>query len=324
VHSFEHVDVVSTKQAVELLAGDPRARAIAGGTDLVPEMRLGLRAPDRLINLKTLAELQTIRADNGTLRLGALAPLHVVADHQAVVANAPALVAAIKSAASPQIRTAATIGGNLLQESRCWYFRGPFHCWLKGGPTCDAAQGENSRQAIFGGGPCYTVQPSDPATALVALGARIRIQGIDGQHTMPLSRFFTVPTAEHRALTNLGPGEVLTAVEVSWPAPGERSGFRKAMDRAAFSFALASVAWRLGMADGVVRTANLVLGGVAPVPWRAAAAERALVGQRLTPETIDRVAQAATTGAHPLALNDYKVPLVQGLVREVLCDLSSD
>lgn len=315
---FEHVDATSPTEAVKLLEADPRARPIAGGTDLIPEIRLGIRSPDRLVNLKAVTGLDEVRSEDGCLRIGALARLADLAANPLIRDNLPALAEAIDLAASPQIRNSATLGGSLCQESRCWYFRGPFHCWLKGGACCDAEHGDNRYQAILGGGPCFTVQPSDPATALVALNARATIVGPDGERSVPLDQFFTRPEDGHRALTCLNQGEILGAVEVPWPGSGERQQFLKAMERAVFDFALASVACLVGIQKDRVASARIVLGGVAPVPWRATAAEKVLVGNRPDRTTIDRAATAATEGARPLSTNGYKVDLAQALVRRAL------
>jgi len=322
MQAFEHVNATTANEAAELLAADPQARAIAGGTDLVPEMRLGVREPDRLINLKTIKEAAGICDVDGHVQIGALTRLSDVAAHPLIQKNFPCLVDAIRDAASPQLRNVATLGGNLCQDSRCWYFRGPFACWLKGGTCCDAEHGDNRHQAIFGGGPCYTVHPSDPATALVALNARLLIQGVEGERTVSLHDFFRIPYDNHRALNILEPGELVRRIDIPWPTSGERSVFLKAMDRSAFSFALASVACILKVESGRVRAARLVLGAVAPIPWRAIGSEHILTGHTLDDQTIERAAVAATHGARPLSMNGYKIPLIHGLVERALHQLS--
>lgn len=318
MQSFEYVQATNPPEAVELLAADPLARPLAGGTDLIPEIRVGIHSPDRLVDLKHLPGLDDLRDVDGVLRIGALVRLADLAMHPLVRDRLPALAEAIDLAASQQIRNAATLGGNLCQESRCWYFRGPFNCWLKGGPECDAERGDNRHQAIFGGGPCFTVHPSDPAVALVAMNARATIIGPRGERSLPLDAFFTRPEDGHRALTCLQHDEILEQVDVPWPDDGERGVFLKAMERDRFDFALASVACQVGISAGRVRSARIVLGGVAPIPWRATAAEARLVGQPLDQSTAGRAAAAATEGAHPLAMNGYKVDLVRALVKRAL------
>ncbi len=323
MRAFEHVDVFTLAEAVELLGFDPEARLIAGGTDLIPEMRLGIRAPDRLINLKTVPGCDRISVQDNFLRIGALARLEDVAAHPLVRSNASVLAEAIEQSASPQIRSAATLGGSLCQESRCWYFRGPFRCWLKGGEHCPAESGDNRQHAILGGGPCFSVHPSDPATSLVALNARAAIVGPDGERTISIDQFFTRPVDGHRSLTCLRQDEILSLVEIPLPTAEERGVFLKAMDRADFAFALASVACVISVHSGRVGSASIVLGGVAPVPWRAPAAQRELLGRPLDRQTIARASAAATDGARPLSMNGYKVRLSQALVKRALEQVAS-
>lgn len=318
MHAFEHVDVLDLPEAIDLLGLDPKARLIAGGTDLIPEMRLGVHAPDRLINLKSTRGYDRVSVEDDCLRIGALARLEDVALHPTVRNDLPLLADAIGQAASPQIRTAATLGGSLCQETRCWYFRGPFRCWLKGGECCDAEHGDNRDHAILGGGPCYSVHPSDTATALLALNARATIVGPDGERTIPLDQFFTRPTDDHRSLVCLRHDEIVSFVEIPWPSAEERGIFLKAMGRREFGFALASVACVVATRRRRTTVARIVLGGVAPVPWRANAAEKTLSGNALDSETIARASDAATDGARPLAMNGYKIPLTRALVRQAL------
>ncbi len=315
---FEHVNATSVAGAVSLLARDGRASPIAGGTDLLTRMKLGIARPERLVNLKTIRELDRIDFNGAGLDLGALVTLDAIAADPAVRERYPLLVRAIEVAASPQLRNAGTIGGNLAQASRCWYYRGRFDCWLKGGEVCYARDGENSRHAIFGGGPCYTVHPSDPAPALIALGAAVSTAGPKGERTRPLEELFQVPGEDSRRLAVLEAGELITGVHLPAPAPGSRGTYLKAMERKVWEFALASVAALLVFEGDVIREARVVLGGVAPKPWRLPQTEAALRGRRLGPEVIGRAAELAAEGAQPLEHNRYKVGLVKGIVAEAL------
>lgn len=322
---FEHVNAASTAGAVRLLGANGRARPIAGGTDLLSMMKLGIAAPERLVNLKTIPGLDGISFDEiGGLRLGALATLDAIAGHDEVRARYPLLAEAISLAASPQLRNQGTIGGNLAQDSRCWYYRGPFHCWLKGGETCDAKDGENTNHAIFGGGPCYTVHPSDPAPALVALGAEVRIVGPQGERTLALEQLFQTPRDGARRLTALGPSEIVAEIRVPPPAPNSRGNYLKAMERKVWAFALASVAVQVGFDEEFVEGISLVLGGVAPVPWRVLHAEEALLDRTLDDSTIGLAADLAVAGAQPLRQNQYKIALVKGLITQALTALKSE
>lgn len=324
MHAFEFVEPRNPSDASTVLASDPQARAVAGGTDLIPEIRLGIRVPDRLVTLGRLDDMRGITLVDGIFQVGALTHLADLAEHSVAQQNFSALCDAISLAASPQIRNQATLGGSLCQESRCWYFRGPFQCWLKGGTRCDAKDGDNRAQGVFGGGPCFTVHPSDPATALVALDARITILGVNGERTISIDDFFTLPHNSHRILNCLETGDIIKRVDLPWPAEGTRSAFLKAMDRAAFGFALASVACVVAITDGTVQTARIVLGGVAPIPWRVTAVERSLIGHPLDRSAIEHAATESTRGAQPLSMNGYKIPLIQSLLRRALENIAGD
>ncbi len=317
--AFEHANALSVNDAITLLGENRDAMAIAGGTDLLTRMKLGILRPVRLINLKTIGGLDGIDFnEKGGLHLGALATLASVASAEVVRRHYPSLVQAIEVAGSPQLRNFATIGGNLLQGSRCWYYRGRFNCWLKGGETCFARAGENRGHALFSRGTCYSIQPSDPATVLMGLDAELDIASATGSRRIPAWAFFQQPLEGARRLTALAPGEILTAVRVPAPATNRRSIFLKAMDRKVWSFALASVMAILQIQSGVVKQPNLVLGGVAPLPWLIPEAAAALRGQRLTDSSIARAAEIGLAGAVPLAHNGYKVALAKGLITRAL------
>ena len=265
--NFEHVNAASVAEAIKMLASSPGSRPIAGGTDLLTQMKSAIVQPARLVNLKTITGLDRINFDeeNG-LEIGALATLDEIAANEEVKVRYPVLHKAISAAASPQLRNFGTIGGNLVQGSRCWYYRGPFHCWLKGGDKCYAREGENSHHAIFAGAACNTVQPSDPASALVALGAEVTIAGQRRKYTIPLEQLFQRPEKDSRQLTVLKPGEIIVLITVPVPAGGGRGTYVKAMDRRAWAFALASVAAQLTFVEDKVKDARIVLGGCSALP----------------------------------------------------------
>src|SRR5262249_13036269 len=230
------------------------------------------------------------------------------------------------SIATPQIRNLATVGGNLCQRPRCWYFRSPdIVCLKKGGTECYAASGENKYHAIFGGGPSFIVHPSDLAPILVALGAEVDLASLEGRRSMPLEKFFTLPTSgDVRRENVLRPGELVTSVRVPSSVLGARSTYLKFKERASLDFALVSTAAALELGPlGDIRAARLVLGGVAPVPWRVPEAESFLAGKRPTPEVAAEAAQIALRGAKPLAKNGFKIPLAQALVRRALAKVAS-
>ncbi|HEX6798169.1 MAG TPA: FAD binding domain-containing protein [Ktedonobacterales bacterium] len=322
MNAFEHTAAETPREAVALLAAsaDHSARLIAGGTDLLTLMKAGIETPRQLIDLKPArGDLRYLRFDpDGTLRLGALTTLAEVERHPEIAVRLPILTQAVRDAATPQLRAAATIAGNLLQRNRCWYYRGDFRCWLKGGDECFARDGQNQYQAIFEASPCVAVHPSDLAPALLALDAGVLMQGPAGARVIPLEQLFAAPTEAEREDHRLGADEVITELHVPPQPEGASGAYLKAMERQAWSFALASVAAQLSLRDGVVVRARLVLGGVANVPWRVRTAEDALMGQPLTAELAATAAERALTGATPLAHNGYKVPLARELLRRAI------
>jgi xanthine dehydrogenase YagS FAD-binding subunit len=296
----------------------------AGGTDLLGCLRDGVFSAGKVVAIGDLEELRRISPTrDGGLRIGALATLAEVAAHPLILEHYTALAQGAASAASPQLRNQGTLGGNLCQRPRCWYFRGDFQCLRKGGPMCYAIVGENQYHCIFGGDPCYIVHPSDTAPALVALDARARLASPSGTRLVPLESFFILPSEDVRRETLLQPGELLTEVLLSPPAAGQRSIYRKVRARGAWDFALAGVAVALSGADDRVEAARVVLSGVAPIPWRAVDAEEALNRSRLDAETISRAATASVAGARPMTRNGYKVELVRGLTEETLHTLAA-
>jgi len=315
---FSYVQPTTLSEAVRLLAA-PGARAHAGGTDLLGCLRDGVLRADALVSLARVAELRGLRRGlDGGLVIGALTTLAEIAANADLAARFPTLAQAAAAAASPQLRNQGTLGGNLCQRPRCWYYRGEFHCARKGGETCYAAEGENQFHCIFGGEVCFYVHPSDTAPALVALDALVRIAGPAGTRSVPAAEFFVLPSVDVTRETVLKPGELVTEVVLPAPAGEARGTYRKVRARGAWDFALAGAAVTATLAGGRVERARIVLSGVAPVPWRVPAAERALAGRRLAHDAIAKAASAAASGAQPLAQNAYKVELVRAAVEEAL------
>lgn len=300
---------------------DGRATALAGGTDLLPLHSLGLVRPETVVDLKTGALPSTIERDGADWSVGALATLADLEDDDALATAFRAIADAVGQAATRQIRNRATVGGNLLQRPRCRYYRDEdTSCWFTGGDGCPARQGLNEHHAVFGSSPCVAVQPSDLASVLVALDARVALEGGD-RPDLAVEDLLVAPTDEHRELHGLRPGELIRSVRIRRP-DGLRSAYRKAMDRSAWQFALAGVAVAITEDDdATVTEARVVAAGVANTPWRLAGSEAALVGAPLTAETVAAAANRATDGAEPLERNGYKLPLLRGLVRRALEDL---
>jgi xanthine dehydrogenase YagS FAD-binding subunit len=318
---FSYRRTTSIQQAVDA-ASRPGAHILAGGTDLLGCIRDRVFAAGTLVSINGIKTLKGITTTpSGSLRIGALTTLAEIAEHKQVATSCRVLAQAAASAASPQLRNQGTLGGNLCQRPRCWYYRGDFHCLRKGGETCFAASGESQQHCIFGGAPCFIVHPSDTASALVALDAKVSIAG-RRPRTIPLSSFFVLPSESVLKENVLAPGEVVTEILVPQLKAGTRSMYRKVRERGAFDFALAGAAVVLTMAGDKVQSARIVLSGVAPVPWRSTDAEKALAGKTLDEATIAAAAAAAVKDASPLPKNEFKVPLTAGVLQETLSALA--
>jgi xanthine dehydrogenase YagS FAD-binding subunit len=313
--NFSYIRPKSLKEAVKALASDGSGLH-AGGTDLLGCLRDHVFDIKKMVSISELKELKEIRetADGG-FRIGALTTIARVAENSFVKEHYAALAQAAEAVASPQLRNQGTIGGNLCQKPRCWYYRGDFHCLRKGGGKCFAATGENQYHCILGGGPCFIVHPSDTATALVAHDASVRIVGPKGTRTVAVEKFHVLPGVDARRETVLGPGEIVTEIVLP-PSQGARSTYRKVRDRAAWDFALAGVALVIQLSGDVVSRARVVLSGAAPIPWRSMEAEQVLIGQKVDGTVASKAAEAALRNAQPLAQNGYKVPMFRALIEE--------
>ena len=327
--AFEWISPTTVTEAVNALKSAPPpkdaddvARPIAGGQDLLTTMKDYITRPSRVVNLKSIRGLDKILPDgNGGLRIGALVTLAQLEDHPVVRRNFPGLSEAAHSIATPQIRNLGTVGGNLCQRPRCWYFRlEEVICLKKGGSECYAATGENKYHAIFGGGPSYIVHPSDLAPMLVALGASVSVAGPAGKRTIQLEKFFTLPAEGNLRRENvLKNDEIITEIHVPASKFAAHSTYLKFRERESMDFAISAVAAAVAMGPNkTITEARLVLGGVAPIPWRVPKAESALIGKTLNSEVLMNVAKIALAGAEPLEKNAYKIPLTQTLVRRAL------
>lgn len=297
---------------------------LAGGTDLLTLMKADVASPTVLVNVKGIDGLHRgIEETTRGLTLGALTTLSEIETSSLVRERFPALAEAAALAATPQLRNMATLGGNLLQRPRCWYFRSHlFHCWLKGGDECQARDGENQQHAVFDLGPCVAVHPSDPATALLALDAEVTLRGPRGDRTIAVDALLAAPEEERRQETTLRGDELLMAVHVRSLPAGSRSVYLKAMDRKVWAFALVGVAATARVENGKIVEARLALGGVANVPLRATRAEGMLHGNAPDDALFERAAAAALEGTKPLAHNGYKLPLAKSLVVRALREVT--
>ena len=322
MQSFEWIDATSVDRAAQLLAATSPDRPVvakAGGIDLLDLMKEGIIAPSRVINLKSISGLDGIRfTDTEGLELGTLVTLAQIAAAGEIRSRYSALADAAAHASTPQVRNAATIGGNLLQRPRCWYFRNElFH------HADDIAQhvrtGENQYHAIFDNARGAMVHASTPATALVAYDAGVELCGPNGaQRTVPLREFFLAPEPHRESDTVIERGEVLTRVIVPPPAPGTRASYHKQTERDSYDWPVCDVAVVLRMDGTTIGSASIVMGWVAPTPRRAVESERLLTGQTISEELARSAARAAVADATPLSKNAYKVPVLEAVVRRTI------
>ena len=321
--SFENIDVKSVKEAVGLLQKFQQqkksAAVVGGGSEYLQLMKDHVVEPDYLLNLKSIPGLDYIKEERGGFRIGALAKLAEIEEHPAVREKLLILSDAAGEAASPQIRNAGTLAGNICQRPFCWYFRSSnFTCLRKGGQLCYTVTGDGRFHAILGGGPSYITHPSDTAPALVALGAQIKIAGPAGERTIPLEKFFVLPQVDYSRENILKPDEIVTEIQVPNPKPGSKGFYHKVRERLAWDHAIVSVATVVQSGGGVVREARVVMGGVAPIPWRAPKAEEFLRGKKLDEAVAQKAGEIALEGAKPLKDNGYKVKMAQDLIQRGL------
>jgi xanthine dehydrogenase YagS FAD-binding subunit len=306
--------VAEDARAAAVLGAERGTRFLAGGTTLVDLMKLDVEQPTRLVDITALPLADITPLPDGGLRIGAMARNTDVAHHEIVRAQYPVLSQALLAGASGQLRNMATTGGNLLQRTRCIYFRDTTMPCNKREPGsgCSALHGYNRQHAVLGTSEaCIATHPSDMAVALVALDARVRLLGPSEERVVALVDFHTMPEDHPERESVLRPGELITAIEVPALPFASRSLYLKVRDRASFAFALASAAVAVDVRDGIIRGARIALGGIATKPWRSREAERALAGQRATGETYRRAAEAALAGAVPREHNAFKIELAK-------------
>jgi len=292
-----------------------------GGSDLITLVKERLVQPDIIVNLKGTNDAAITAGAQGAT-IGGLATLDAIGRHDALRSRYAVLAEAAESVATPQIRNVATIAGNVCQRPWCWYYRNGFPCFKNGGSTCFSVTGENEFHAIFGGGPSYIVHPSDTAVALMALDATLRIVGPSAPREAVASEFFTLPRPDATRENTLANDELVASIVLPAPKPGTRSTYHKIMDREAWTHAVVSAAVVLEMDGNICQRAHVVLGGVAPIPWRLPEVEKLLSGQRITPELAVQAGELAIVGARPLEKNKYKLPLTKNLVKRTVIELA--
>jgi len=321
--SFELYQPDSVEGAIKLakdLDGD--GWVLAGGQDSYDWFKDRAKRPGALIDLTGIAALKGIRETAEGLEIGALTTLSEIATSDVVLGKYSLLAAAAARVASPQIRNAGTLGGNLCQDARCWYYRSGVDCYRAGGNTCyaDTPQGQNREHCLFGAARCIAVSPSDCAPAVVALEGSIVISAAGGERVLPAEEFFIGPAVDIRRMTILKPGEIVTAVRLPKKWAGAKFYFEKVTDRATWDFALVNVAAALHVDGDTIRDARIVCGAVECVPRRLKSVEQAVIGQPKNEDTALIAGRIAAQGATPVQYNGYKVPLMENLVRRAVRD----
>jgi xanthine dehydrogenase YagS FAD-binding subunit len=320
MRKFAHFNARSVDEAVEILKRyGGRACVNAGGTDLLGKLKDEIlpKYPEAIVNIKSIPDLEFIREDGGVLRIGALTRLEDIAVDAIVRKRYPALAAAAGRAASPHLREMGTLGGNICQDIRCWYYRHPdnrFPCLRKGGGRCYAVEGDNRYHSIFGGSVengCYAVHPGDTAPALVALGAVVNTS----RRRLGIEDLFDVNVMK---TTVLDPDEIVTELEVPTPAGGTGSAFVKFALRKTIDFPIVNCAAMIAADRGTVTAARICLNAVYVKPYRAKRAEEMILGQELNPDTAEAAGEAAVSDARPLKNNGYMVQIAKAMVKRAI------
>jgi xanthine dehydrogenase YagS FAD-binding subunit len=327
MNPFRYERAHDASSAVALLAQEPGGVFLAGGTNLVDHMKLGVRQPDLLVDIGHLPYDRIELLPSGGVRIGAMVRNSDLAADRTIRTRYPLLTQALLAGASGQLRNLATTGGNLLQRTRCVYFQDvtkPCNKRLPGS-GCPAREGYHRHLAILGTSEaCIATHPSDMAVALVALDAVVHVQGLNGERTIPLVDFYRLPGDEPQRDTVLEHGALITAIDLPPLAFATRSHYRKVRDRASYAFALVSVAAAIQVTDGIVRDARIAFGGVAHMPWRATKAESILRGAAATQEIFQQAVDAELAEAQPLPGNAFKIPLARNVVVRTLLDLTGE
>ncbi len=321
MNNFTYIRATTVKDAVNRAVADQNAMFIGGGTNLVDLLKAFVKEPSQLIDISRLQMQKIEKMANGSLRLGALVTNTAVADHTDIRRDYPMLTRAILSGASQQIRNMATVGGNLLQRTRCpYYYDTAFPCNKREpGTGCPAATGINRMHAILGASDqCVAVHPSDMCVALAALDAVVEVEGLQGKRQIPFVDFHRLPENTPEKDSNLNPGELITSVILPPLALAKSGVYLKLRDRTSYSFALISIAVALEIVGDQIKDARLAMGGVAHKPWRAVEAEKFLIGKTADISTFTQAANIALQGAKPLAHNGYKVELTKRAIRRAL------
>jgi xanthine dehydrogenase YagS FAD-binding subunit len=323
MQTFKYVQPKSLSDAAGISQKDGDTAALfAGGTDVLGLIKNDIISPSIVINLKSIPGLDKIEYSDGAgLKIGALTTVNEIAEHPDIMKKFTVLYEAAKEVASPQLRNVGTIGGNICQRPRCWYFREDFDCIRKGGDICYAIGGENKYHCVVGGGPCYIVHPSDIAVALVALNAEFTITNGKDFNKVPANKFFVLPGQNSLQENILKPGEILTEIFIPELPSSVGSSYIKFTERNVWDFAIVSVAAVVNKSGNKINSGKIVFGGVAPIPWIDEDLNSMLNGMELSDKSIEAAAGNMLMDAEPMEKNNYKIPLARNLVKKLLKDL---
>lgn len=314
--SFEYVQPATLAEAIEALK-HPGSMPLAGGVDLLDRMKERIAAPSRLVSLRRLPMFGEIDVASTGARIGARTTLAELAADASLAKSHRIVALAAQHAATPQLRAMATIGGNVAQRPRCWYFRSEdFHCRKKGGTTCFAQTGENELHSIYNNKTCASTHPSTIVTALIALGAKVEIAGAKGQRQLELEKLFVAPETDVKREIDLAPGELITAITI--PPSTNKQAYTKQVAKQSFDWPIVDCAVALQMSGAKCDSAVIVLGAVAPTPLRATAAEQLLAGKSIDDNIAREAARAMAASASPLTGNAYKVPIVEAVLARTI------
>ena len=324
MNNFGYIQPKTLKDASKALGTDWQvALPFAGGTDLLGMMKDGIESPAKLVNLKSIPGLNEINYTPGKgLSIGALTTITEVAEHPLINKKYKVLAEAAKEVASPQLRNVGTIGGNICQRPRCWYFRGEFPCLRKVGDLCYAVDGRNKFHCVIGGGPCFIVHPSDIAVALTALNAELVIFSGKKSRTISINDFFVLPDSNVERENILQPGEIVTEIRIPDLTANNISGYLKMRERGAWDFALVSVAAVVQKNGDSFSAGSVALGGVAPIPWREKEISSQIAGLKINAENIELLSKKALGKAEPMDNNAYKIPLAQNMIKKLLLKIT--
>ncbi len=325
--NFKYVNPKSVQSAVASLGNDWNNAVVkGGGTDLLGEMKNMLITPEKVVNLSNIAALKFIKSTpNGDLSIGAAATIAEISKSSVIKEKYPALTQAASKVASPQLRNVGTIGGNLCQRPRCWYYRDKsILCLKKGGSQCFAFTGENKYHCILGGGPCFIVYPSDMAPALISCGAKIKILGKSGERELELQKFYVLPRENLMRENVLKPDEIVTEIIVPKPNANTKSIYIKQGVRETFDFSICSAAVSMSLNGLKCNDVRIVLGGAAPIPWRSTKAENQLEGKIISENIVESAAKVAVSDAQPMNDNRYKIKLFQNIIKKAILDVTKN